>query len=58
MLNDRRTLRAIPPDLSLAAVAAVYATLDGIVREHGVHVPLAIESGSRAWGFPSLGQRL
>src|SRR4029079_5853412 len=27
--------------------------LSAIAREHEVKIPLAIESGSRAWGFPS-----
>lgn len=39
--------------MSPSAVARVQAILDGIAREEGVHIPLAIESGSRAWGFPS-----
>lgn len=47
------TIRNIPADMSAPAVAQVYALLDGIRREHSVHIPLAIESGSRAWGFPS-----
>lgn len=34
-------------------VSAIDIRLDGIAREHGVTIPLAIESGSRAWGFPS-----
>jgi predicted nucleotidyltransferase len=34
-------------------VAAIDVRLDDIAREHGVTIPLAIESGSRAWGFPS-----
>lgn len=36
-----------------ATVAAIDLRLDCIAREHGVTIPLAIESGSRAWGFPS-----
>jgi predicted nucleotidyltransferase len=40
-------------DLPAQAVADVEATLDAVRREHQVHIPLAIESGSRAWGFPS-----
>jgi len=47
------TIRNIPADMAAPAVAQVDAILDGIRREHGVHIPLAIESGSRAWGFPS-----
>jgi len=34
-------------------VADVYRRLDDIRVCHGVVIPLAIESGSRAWGFPS-----
>ncbi len=34
-------------------VAAIDARLEAIRREQGVAIPLAIESGSRAWGFPS-----
>ena len=46
-------IRTVPADLSPEAVAEVDATLAAIRREHGVHIPWAIESGSRAWGFPS-----
>ncbi len=46
-------LRAIPNEMDPAAVAGVDVRLDEIVREHGVHIALAVESGSRAWGFPS-----
>jgi predicted nucleotidyltransferase len=46
-------LRAIPPDLDPAKVARIDALLDRAQAEHGVAIPLAIESGSRAWGFPS-----
>lgn len=47
------TLRAIPPSMDPATVSAIDARLDGVEREHGVKILLAIESGSRAWGFPS-----
>ncbi|GAA4265596.1 nucleotidyltransferase domain-containing protein [Frondihabitans peucedani] len=46
-------LRRVPEDLDPAVVAEIDARLDGVVRDHGVGVPWAIESGSRAWGFPS-----
>lgn len=39
--------------LEPAAVAGVDAALTAIEREHRVRIPFAIESGSRAWGFPS-----
>src|SRR5262245_57309695 len=42
-----------PAAIESAAVEGVTATLETICRDHAVSVPLAIESGSRAWGFPS-----
>lgn len=42
-----------PPDLSNSTVAEVDQALDTIEREQAVTIPLAVESGSRAWGFPS-----
>ena len=47
------TLRNIPPGMAADAIACIDARLDDVCREHGVSIPLAIESGSRAWGFPS-----
>ncbi|AJR18374.1 nucleotidyltransferase domain-containing protein [Pimelobacter simplex] len=46
-------MRTIPPSFAPSAVAAVDARLAGVAAEHGVRVVWAIESGSRAWGFPS-----
>lgn len=46
-------MRAIPTDFDVAAVAAIDAKLAAIQREERVAIPLAIESGSRAWGFAS-----
>jgi len=46
-------MRSIPQDFDGATVAAIDARLDAIVREDRVAMPLAIESGSRAWGFAS-----
>ncbi len=46
-------MRSIPSDFSRETVTAIDATLDRVVRDDGVRIPLAIESGSRAWGFPS-----
>jgi predicted nucleotidyltransferase len=45
------SVRDIPDSFSPDAVAAIDARLDAICAEHGVAIP--IESGSRAWGFPS-----
>lgn len=45
--------RAIAPDMDSAVVAQIDVRLADIRRSHGVEIPLAIESGSRAWGFPS-----
>ncbi|MGC2778740.1 MAG: nucleotidyltransferase domain-containing protein [Bradyrhizobium sp.] len=47
------SLRSIPSDMVRDKVAVVDGLLDRVVAEHGVFLPLAIESGSRAWGFAS-----
>jgi hypothetical protein len=36
-----------------AIVAQIHDRLAGVERDHDVVIPLAVESGSRAWGFPS-----
>lgn len=46
-------MRAVPFSLDPAVVREVDARLDGVVLDERVAVPLAVESGSRAWGFPS-----
>jgi uncharacterized protein len=46
-------MRSIPQDFDPQAVAAIDCRLEEIRRDHGVAMPLVIESGSRAWGFPS-----
>jgi predicted nucleotidyltransferase len=46
-------MRAIPSSMDTAIVAEVDARLAGVEAEHAVTIPWAIESGSRAWGFPS-----
>jgi uncharacterized protein len=54
MHNGRAmTLRNIPPVLAPQAVARIDARLAKIRAGEEVAIPLAIESGSRAWGFPS-----
>ena len=45
--------RHIDPGMDGAVVAEIDRRLDAIARDEGVALPLAIESGSRAWGFPS-----
>lgn len=47
------TLRHIPASLDPVVVADIDARLEAIEGEHNVSILLAIESGSRAWGFPS-----
>jgi len=47
------TLRTIPTDFAKEPLAAIDARLTAIVEEQDVAIPLAIESGSRAWDFPS-----
>ncbi len=46
-------IRDLPPSMAHAAVAQIDARLAAIRHDHSVTIPLAIESGSRAWGFPS-----
>lgn len=46
-------MRAIPASFDPAAVREVDGLLGALAAEHQVAVPLAVESGSRAWGFPS-----
>ncbi len=46
-------MRSIPTDFDPAAVSAIDHRLRAIQHHHAVCIPLAVESGSRAWGFPS-----
>jgi predicted nucleotidyltransferase len=46
-------LRALPADVDAEVVRGIDARLSGCEAEHGVRILLAVESGSRAWGFPS-----
>jgi predicted nucleotidyltransferase len=46
-------IRVIPSELDPEVVAGIDARLDGVERDERVRVVWAIESGSRAWGFPS-----
>lgn len=46
-------LRAVPKDFDRGPLAEVDARLAEIVRTQRVAIGLAVESGSRAWGFPS-----
>jgi predicted nucleotidyltransferase len=46
-------LRAIPSDFDPSTVAAIEGRLRLIEAEHKVRIVWAVESGSRAWGFPS-----
>ncbi|MBF6214453.1 nucleotidyltransferase domain-containing protein [Nocardia puris] len=47
------SLRAVPDSMDPTVVGSIDAELDRVAREHRVNVRLAVESGSRAWGFPS-----
>lgn len=46
-------LRTLDPGFDPAVVAAIDARLEAVARDHHATVLLAIETGSRAWGFPS-----
>jgi predicted nucleotidyltransferase len=46
-------LRTIPTSFDPQVVAAIDHRLEQIRASEHVSIPLAIESGSRAWGFPS-----
>jgi predicted nucleotidyltransferase len=46
-------MRSIPDSFAAEEVTAIDARLDAVVRDEQVAIPLAIESGSRAWGFAS-----
>jgi predicted nucleotidyltransferase len=45
--------RCLPDSFAPDVVAAIDAELERMEREEKVALPLVIESGSRAWGFPS-----
>lgn len=49
----RRAVRAISPSLDPRVVAEIDARLSAVAVEHDVRIHWTIESGSRAWGFPS-----
>jgi hypothetical protein len=46
-------MRSLPADFAEAPVRAIDTRLASIRANEGVAIPLAVESGSRAWGFPS-----
>lgn len=46
-------LRAIPDSLDPLVVSAIDTRLDGVEIEQQATIAIAVESGSRAWGFPS-----
>lgn len=46
-------MRSIPASLDPAVVSGIDGRIAEVSAAHGVRIPWAIESGSRAWGFPS-----
>lgn len=45
--------RYIDPSMDMQVVEEIDRRLADVCRQHNVSIPLAVESGSRAWGFPS-----
>jgi hypothetical protein len=45
-------LRALAPGFDPAVVATIDAKLAGIAEREQVDLLIAVENGSRAWGFP------
>ena len=48
-----RTGQALPDTFDPRTLASIDARLDSIERDNEVRIGIAVESGSRAWGFPS-----
>lgn len=47
------SLRAIPEGFDSGALGGIDARLESVEEDEQVRILLAVESGSRAWGFPS-----
>ncbi|MDQ0511221.1 nucleotidyltransferase domain-containing protein [Ancylobacter amanitiformis] len=52
-MRGRTSFRAIPASMDPVIVGRIDRQLAAIAQDHDVFIALAIESGSRAWGFPS-----
>ena len=53
ILYDVRMFCTLTDDFDAATVGRIQARLNEVELKHGVRVVWAVESGSRAWGFPS-----
>ena len=53
MTNTGQILRTVPENFDSQAVAEIDLRLTSLAADHNVSIIWAIESGSRAWGFPS-----
>ena len=53
MTDTGQILRTVPENFDSQAVAEIDLRLTSLAADHNVSIIWAIESGSRAWGFPS-----
>lgn len=52
-MHEEASARAVPDDMDADVVRAIDRRLADLEQSNGVRILWAVESGSRAWGFPS-----
>lgn len=52
-MHEEASARAVPDDMDADVVRAIDRRLADLEESNGVRILWAVESGSRAWGFPS-----